>query len=146
VKDLGALTNETAVRSQNLKVLVEQYTGLDKDALHIHIALLVYLLAMVVFRQSRRSRFPWLVVLLLELTNETLDLRRNYLDLGRPQDLALLSWRESVKDLWNTMLWPSVLLVVGRYTKLFAPKPRPAHVAQPELGKESFSGLRDSPS
>ena len=96
-----------------IKLLIEQYSGLEKDALHIHGALLLYLLAMVAFRQSRRSRFPWLFVLAIEVANEAFDLRRNW------PALTSEVWQESAKDLWNTMLWPTVLLLVGRYTNLF---------------------------
>ena len=44
-------------------------------ALHIHGALLLYMFAMVLFRQTRRSRFPWLFVLLVLVLNEWADLR-----------------------------------------------------------------------
>lgn len=101
-----------------LKIFLEQYSGLEKDALHIHGALLLYLLAMAVFRQTRRSRVPWLFVLAVELANEAFDLRNAYLDYG------ILPWHESARDLWNTMLWPTVLLFVGRYTGLFEHRSR----------------------
>ena len=101
-----------------LKIFIEAYTGLERDALHIHFALLAYLLAMALFRQSRRSRLPWLVVLAFEMLNELFDLRRQQLS-G-----AALAWDESLKDLWNTMLWPTVLLFVGRYTTLFEHRSR----------------------
>lgn len=131
MKNLNALTTETAVKYGDLKALIELYTGLEKDALHIHAALLIYLLAMFVFRQNRRSRFPWLVVLAFELANEALDLRRAYVEMGRPADLSVLTWGESIKDLWNTMLWPTVLLVIGRYTDLFVRKGRPVEPDAP---------------
>lgn len=107
---------------ENLKILIEAYTGLERDALHIHVALILYFLAMLV---CRRSRFPWIVVLLFELANEALDLNRQHLN-GMPLD-----WHESAKDLWNTMLWPTVLLLVGRYTDLFQHRPHHRH-AKPE--------------
>ncbi len=133
MKNLNALTAETASRYGDLKVFIESYTGLEKDALHIHAALLIYMLAMFVFRQNRRSRFPWLVVLAFELANEAFDLRRNYADLGKPDYLGALAWGETIKDLWNTMLWPTILLVIGRYTKLFVRKERPAQPSAPEI-------------
>lgn len=129
--DLNTISAETASKYGDLKFLVESYTGLEKDALHIHAALLIYLLAMFVFRQNRRSRFPWLAVLAFELVNEALDLRRNYFDWGQPAELTSLNWQESVKDLWNTMLWPTVLLVIGRYTDLFTRKGRQAEPDAP---------------
>ncbi|HEX8526748.1 hypothetical protein [Allosphingosinicella sp.] len=110
-----------------LKDLVGFYTGLEQDALHVHAALALYILAMGLFRRSRRSRVPWLVVLGLELANEAYDLQHNWPD---GPDWALHS---SAKDLWNTMLWPTVLLFVGRYTSWFQ-RPRPG--AEPELRAE----------
>lgn len=101
---------------QDLKAFIEQYSGLERDALHIHGALLLYILAMAVFRRSRRSRFPWLLVLGVELANEAYDISQN---LGRSRDEVIAG---SAKDLWNTMLWPTVLLFVGRYTGWFAKK------------------------
>lgn len=106
---------------QEFKLLLEAYTGLDKDALHIHAALLLYFLALFAFRQTRRSRFPWLFVLAFELVNETLDLWEQSI---AGTDLTWWdAWvggrAEAAKDLWNTMLWPTVLLLIGRYTTLF---------------------------
>ena len=98
----------------DFKIVIETYTGLQRDALHIHVALALYFVAMVVFRRSRRSRVPWLVVLGLEAANELYDFRMNLQDTPYTQALDA-----SVKDLWNTMLWPTVILLVGRYTNLF---------------------------
>ena len=111
---LGAIT----MTYPEMKSVIEHFTGLEKDALHVHAALLLYILAMVVFRQSRRSRFPWLAVLVIELVNEALDLW-SQVAAGSPP-----LWGESLKDLWNTMLWPTVLLLIGRYTSLFQHRTR----------------------
>jgi len=96
------------------KDLITAYTGLEKDAIHIHVALLLYILALWMFRQSRRSRLPWLFVLTIEVGNETYDLVTNWS--GGPE----WAMSEAGKDLWNTMLWPTVLLFVGRYTNWFS--------------------------
>ncbi|HEX9932323.1 MAG TPA: hypothetical protein VGB08_05725 [Allosphingosinicella sp.] len=101
----------------DLKELVGTYTGLERDALHIHGALFLYLIAMGLFRQSRRSRMPWLIVLLVELANEAYDIWYGW---GIEHDLIFGS---AAKDLWNTMLWPTVLLLVGRYTSWFQRRP-----------------------
>lgn len=106
----------------DVKDLIGAYTGLERDALHVHAALCLYLIAMGVFRQSRRSRIPWLVVLSAELGNELYDAWYNW-----GEDPAWI-WASAVKDLWNTMLWPTVLLFVGRYTDWFQRRSR----AQPE--------------
>ncbi len=111
----------------DLKLAVEGFTGLERDALHIHAALFLYILAMGVFRQNRRSRFPWLVVFLMEGANEAYDLWNNW-DGG-------VQWAvtSALKDLWNTMLWPTVLLLIGRYTDWFQRRPpEPLPEAEPE--------------
>ena len=97
-----------------LKDWLSEYAGMERDSLHIHVALLLYIIALWMFRQSRRSRLPWLFVLAAELANEAYDLTTNWG--GGP------SWAmsEAGKDLWNTMLWPTVLLFVGRYTNWFS--------------------------
>jgi hypothetical protein len=100
-----------------MKLRIEQFTGLEKDALHVHAALIVYIGAVFLFRNSRRSRFPWLLILAVEIVNEALDVRRHDPALGP------FPWGDSAKDLWNTMLWPTVLLVLGRYTNWFARRP-----------------------
>ena len=96
----------------HFKDLISQYTGLERDALHIHVALFIYLLAALLFRRSVRSPLPWLVVFGIEFANEVHDF---WINRGAP-----LSWSlgEGGKDLWNTMLWPTVLLLFGRYADL----------------------------
>jgi hypothetical protein len=95
----------------HLKDLIEQYTGLERDALHVHVALFIYIVAALIFRRSRRSLLPWFIVFGVEIANEAHDLWRSVAVGENPV------FGESLKDLWNTMLWPTVLLVVGRHTK-----------------------------
>jgi hypothetical protein len=111
-----------------LKELIGTYTGLERDALHVHAALFLYFISMAVFRQSRRSRLPWLVVFSVELANEAYDLTHNWED---GPEWALSG---AAKDLWNTMLWPTVILLVGRYTTWFQKRHDP--VQEPEPGAE----------
>ena len=113
----------------DLKDGIVFYTGLERDAVHVHAALLLYIAAMGIFRQSRRSRVPWLVVLAVELANEAYDFRHN-LDMGSDMAFSL-----GLKDLWNTMLWPTVLLVVGRYTNWFHKRHDPP--AEPQAAPET---------
>ena len=92
-----------------LKTDLSQFLHLSRDALHIHLGLLVMLLVVIVLRKSPASFVPWLCVLGLELLNETLDL------LHAHQGLSLLG---GLKDIVNTMLWPTVILLLARYTKV----------------------------
>ena len=124
MEPFGSAAVVAVMQYHDLKNFPENYTGLERDALHVHGALLLYILAMALFRQSRRSRFPWLVVLGIELANEAYDLMHNF---DKDKNRALAG---AAKDLWNTMLWPTVLLFVGRYTNWFERKRRPGATRQ----------------
>jgi hypothetical protein len=96
----------------SLKTDLSELVHLSKDALHIHLGLLVFLIAMVVFRRTAASLVPWLYVLALELVNEALDMvhwHRGVFD---------FSFGGSVKDIVNTMLWPTLLVLLARFTPL----------------------------
>jgi hypothetical protein len=118
------------------KLAIEGWTGLDKDALHIHAAILLYLFITLVLR--RPGLWAWLAVLAVELANEALDLREQYQAgiLMRWTEAAELGWPAAVKDIWNTMVWPTALLLVGRYVvrrsaepgAVFAPPPAEANL------------------
>jgi hypothetical protein len=92
-----------------LKTDLAELIGLSKDALHIHLGLLVFLAAMLVFRRSPASILPWLCVLALELVNEAFDILHEFAVLG------------AVKDMANTMLWPTIILLLARFApRIFA--------------------------
>lgn len=106
-----------------LKDALESYSGLDQDALHIHASIILYLVVLLVLRRSWRSPVPWLIVFALEAANELLDLQGQY-GVGATSTWRQAfegGWPEGLKDVLNTMVWPTVLLVVGRYTRLFGP-------------------------
>ncbi|MEM7664327.1 MAG: hypothetical protein AAF250_00590 [Pseudomonadota bacterium] len=104
---------------QELKTLIVDNVGLAKDALHVYVALIVFLAACRVFRWPASSWKPWLVVLAVALLGEALDLRHT-LDRGRPIALGY-HWT----DLWNTMLVPTMLVLAARYSKVFDRPVRP---------------------
>jgi len=105
----------------DVKLFIQDHAGLERDALHIHLALFLYLLATLLLRRGRRSVLPWLFVLGVECANEV----RDWLNVGQARRPAV--FQEGLKDLWNTMLWPSILLLLTRYTAFFSwePPPRP---------------------
>ena len=81
----------------------------DKDALHIYAALVIQIVAAKLSRRSLGHFLPWLTVLGLELVNEGLDLVRG----GEPR---LMPWQvvSGVHDIINTMILPSILLILCR--------------------------------
>lgn len=93
-------------------------TGLGMDALHVHAGVLLQVAAALLLRRRLSSPLPWLLVLLLVLANE-------YYDYGHE------IWRdrgaqraEALRDGWNTMLLPTLILLLARYApRLFAAPP-----------------------
>lgn len=82
-----------------------------KDALHIYAAFLIQVCAAMLLRKSLGSVIPWLAVLLVELLNEVGDVLLN------PTEEHLQEWQivGSLHDLVNTMLLPTMLLLIVRY-------------------------------
>lgn len=95
----------------HFKEWLEAVTRLDMDALHVHAGLLLQLLVAWTFRRSLRSPIPWLVVLGAETLNEIYDLSID----PWPEAVRLSQWGESLKDMINTMIIPTLLLLIARY-------------------------------
>ena len=95
------------------KIFLVDHTGLAKDALHIYVSLAVYLGSCLIFRWKTRQWQPWCLVLAVALAGEAWDL------LGALERDGPLQWDASWKDLWNTMLVPTLLLLLSRTTTIF---------------------------
>lgn len=102
---------------QEVKTLIVDHVGLAKDALHVYVALIVFLLACRVCRWPASSVKPWLVVLVVALLGEALDLRHSM------ANGYTIRFDYHWTDLWNTMLVPTVLVLVARYTNVFERNP-----------------------
>ena len=104
---------------QQIKETIAYYTDLERDALHIYAALLVQVGAASVLRKRLAHWLPWAAVLVLAVGNELLD------TFG---DGLVEQWEldGGLHDLWNTMLLPTLLLLLARFApRLFVP-PAPA--------------------
>ncbi|HWU95012.1 MAG TPA: hypothetical protein VN029_05400 [Sphingomonas sp.] len=97
---------------QSAKFWLIQHVGLAKDALHIYVGLTLFLGAALAFRWPLRSWKPWLVALAAALLGEAWDLRDNLV-----HHIPVRLWG-NWHDIWNTMFWPSMLLILARTTKL----------------------------
>jgi hypothetical protein len=104
---------------QQWKTEMIDVTGLAKDALHIHIGLLVFILVRLVWRGRGGWIVAWLVALAFALGGEWLDIRAEEAASALQPDPA--HWH----DVWNTMLWPTIFLVVGRWLQPQAKPPKP---------------------
>ena len=97
---------------QAAKLAVMSLTGLTRDALHVHAGMLVFVLSAAILRKSLASPWPWLVAMAVACGMEALDAVDGIVSYGH--------WRvrASVHDVVNTMLWPTVLAVLCRFTHL----------------------------
>jgi len=87
-----------------LKTDLAEFLGITKDALHIHIGLAIFFGLAVLLKRSPSSLLPWLGVLGFELLNELMDIFHWHagafsFELG-----------DSLKDIVNTMAWPTIAL------------------------------------
>jgi len=98
---------------QQTKLAIVEHLDLAKDALHIYIALTVFLGSCLLFKWKARQWKPWLAVLTVVLIGEAWDLRDSMV-YDTPIKLTG-NW----KDIWNTMLVPTVLMLAARYSKAF---------------------------
>ena len=98
---------------QSAKFWLIQHLGLAKDALHVHVGLLLFVGSALVFRWPLRSWEPWAVALAGTLLGEAWDLRDSVVYHTRIDLWG--NWH----DVWNTMLWPSLFVLLARTTALF---------------------------
>ena len=116
------------------KISVLEATGLDKDARHIYFGLALFVLVRLIWRWRGGWFAAWLAVLAMACGGEWLDLTAEYNRSAIQPDAA--HWH----DIWNTMFWPTVLLLVGRWLQ---PKPKVPDIAVDAPDMDSFG--RESP-
>lgn len=102
-----------------VKQQVVLFTGLHMDALHVHVGVLAQLLTALVLRRSVASPLPWLILLAAVGANEWFDL--NYEIWPGPERDR--QYQESIRDAWNTMLIPTLLLLLSRYVPRLLVRP-----------------------
>lgn len=98
---------------QQTKLFLVEHLHLAKDALHIYVALTVFLGTCLLLRWKAAQWKPWLAVLAVAVIGEAWDLRDS-LTYHTRIDL----WG-NWKDLWNTMLVPTILMLAARHTRVF---------------------------
>ena len=101
-----------------IKMAVQTWTGLERDALHIYAAILIQIGSAALLRRTLASPWPWLVVLVFALGNEWLDVNRD----GIVEDWEKAS---SLHDLWNTMLAPTIIALLVRFAPRLTGRKRP---------------------
>lgn len=119
---------------EKLQILAEQwigyktrlvdFVGLTNDAMHVHGSILILFVSAIILRRRPDSIWCWLVVFAAELFNEYADLK------GVAPGEATMD--AAMHDLYNTMLWPTVILVLGRF--LFPPRKKEIVASAAESG------------
>lgn len=111
------------------KNYLSEVTDLSQDALHVYVAVLIQLASALVLRKSLAHPLPWLCLLGSLLLNEAVDLQAT----GRPiEEWQVLG---GVRDLWNTMVLPTALMLLAR----FAPGLMTGRVSAAPAGAEAPS-------
>ena len=89
------------------KTRLVEFVGLTNDAMHIHGSIMILFVSAIVLRRRPDSIWCWLIVFAAELFNEYADLK------GLAPGEATID--AAVHDLYNTMFWPTIILVLGRF-------------------------------
>ena len=84
-------------------------SDLSKDALHIYFGLALFMLVRLAWRWRGGWVAAWLAVLVMACSGEFLDMAAEFGNASIQPDAA--HWH----DIWNTMFWPTVLLVAGQW-------------------------------
>lgn len=113
---------------QTFKQFMIDATSLGKDALHVYAGLLLFIGVRLVWRRRGGWVLGWLAALGAALVVEWLDIRTELVEANLRPDA------EHWKDIWNTMFWPSVLLILGPRLQ---PRPKPATVDSGDLADQT---------
>ena len=100
---------EIAWLFEDRKASLVELSGLDKDALHIYFGLTLFLLIRLMWRWRGGWMVAWLAVVAMAIGGEWLDITREMGDSTIQPDAT--HWH----DVWNTIFWPTVLMLVGRW-------------------------------
>lgn len=87
-----------------LKTGVEKGLGLSSDAMHIHVGVALFFFLAWVMKRPLHDWRPWLMLLIVEFSNEIIDMNQRAGSLER-------NWIASRHDLVNTMFVPTLLVL-----------------------------------
>jgi hypothetical protein len=108
-------------------------SGLSDDVLHISAGMALLVLFAFLLRRAPWHWLPWLGAAVLEVANETYDLTQTSYPTGEGNVPAALH------DLWMTMLWPTVILLI------FPRLVRRAEAVQPSAAAEVVATAEPDP-
>ncbi|WP_339722666.1 hypothetical protein [uncultured Paraglaciecola sp.] len=91
---------------QGLKLQIVELLSLSKDAIHIHIGMSVFIVAVCVLSKGRITFKCLLPVFIVAAGMEAMDLYDDFNSLG------YCRWGNSLHDFINTSLWPVIIVVL----------------------------------
>ncbi len=97
---------------QQAKVMLGDVVHLGKDALHVYVGLGLFLGAALILGWRLSGWRAWLLVLAAALAGELWDL------FELVQEDRRFGWLPPIKDVANTLFWPTVLMLLARWTKV----------------------------
>ncbi len=100
---------ELAALFEERKSWLVTTADLSKDALHIYFGLALFVTVRLIWRRRGGWLVAWLAVLAMACGGEFLDMTAEANRAAIQPDAA--HWH----DIWNTLFWPTVLLIVGRW-------------------------------
>lgn len=93
---------------QNIKSLVDNFTFLSRDVLHVYGGVLFFMLWIVVFKKQRQI-LCLTIISIAALVNEILDI---LFVLKRTNNI---NWTENISDIFNTIFLPFLLYLFLRF-------------------------------
>lgn len=98
----------------DLKDFIEAIIGLDRNVLHVHLGIALFIFLSWLFSGPARYRKAFFWLLFLELVNEFIDAMMA-LDRGHSPN-----WPDTFADIINTMIWPAVWCLWRHHRRLRA--------------------------
>jgi len=89
-----------------------EFLGLSKDAIHIHVGLAAFFMAVVFWKRGRIELACLVPVVILALGMEVLDLRDDMATFGH------FRWSASLHDFFNTTIWPAIIVCLSKANAL----------------------------
>lgn len=97
---------------QTVKVALGNFAHLGKDALHVYVGLGLFFGAALILGWRLSGWRPWLLVLAAALAGEIWDV------VELIQESRRFGWLPSIKDVVNTLFWPTVIMLLARHTRV----------------------------
>ncbi|OVE80877.1 hypothetical protein BVY03_05295 [bacterium K02(2017)] len=97
---------------ENFKSLMVQVLGLSKDAIHVHVGVLLFLFWAIIFKKPLSHKGNLIPVFMIALGMEIMDLSHDYLA------LVSIDWVGSLHDLINTVILPVLIWLAFKFRLL----------------------------